>query len=256
MTAAKIRTHAPDFSKEEISVIIAFYKKHSEFLSSKFTSAVTLRKKKTLYDELTSSVNGTSSASRSVNAIKDKWQNMQRQVRRKVAEFLKQQRSERGKTGGGVPLVDVNAPVESILTSQEMEIYYLLPSQTIGGIAGAVESVFEPTACGSTSEKREPLPSEQSIPCFSPKSTCKRPRLTPTRQKMASDDYYAEMISIERAKLEEMQRHHLEIETTNRLNLAELQHHNREMERIPMGGYRYNFPASDQIPQHPWNCQG
>lgn len=70
---------------------------------------------------------------------------------------------------------------------------------------------------------------------------------------MTSDEYYAAMIGIEKAKFEEMKRHNQDVETTKRLKLAELKRHDREMERISISGFRHSRPPCDQILQYPVN---
>ena len=99
MNSAIKRAKSEKFSDDEIKVIINFYKTNVNILNSKFTSDVTLNRKKTLYNKLTDSVNAVSMTTRTTQHIKDKWQNMQRVVKKKVSDYNQKQRSERSATG-------------------------------------------------------------------------------------------------------------------------------------------------------------
>lgn len=90
---------AENYSQAEIRCIIDFYKKNNDILSSKFSSNSTLEKKNKLYDNLLNAVNAVSSTTRTLQGIKDKWQNLQRHVRSKVAAFIRRKTKERNITG-------------------------------------------------------------------------------------------------------------------------------------------------------------
>ena len=97
--AARKTKRAENFTNAEIRCIIDFYKRYNDVLSSKFSSSSTLEKKNNIYEKLVSAVNAVSSTTRTLQSIKDKWQNLQKNVRQKASSLIRKSMKERNITG-------------------------------------------------------------------------------------------------------------------------------------------------------------
>ena len=177
-----------------------------------------------------------------------------------MSRFNANQKRERTKTGGGVPLVDINVDAESSLTENDVRIYHLMPPESIHGLkdrvksgAGGSENPSSPVGMSGTSFLEEDLQGENSPP----KSSNIHPRSAPPKR-FTADDYYRRVCELEAEKLKENQRHNKEMESIQRALLIETERHNKEMERkhlthqFDQNQMSYQFPQSQWQPQ-PWN---
>jgi len=85
------RKRKPDFSVYEISVITDSVRKNLEIIQSKLTNSVTKKKKKQIWEEITKDVNAVGQANRTVQEVKDKWQNLHSTAKQEFSSFKKEQ---------------------------------------------------------------------------------------------------------------------------------------------------------------------
>lgn len=113
-------------------------------LSARHSNEVTQKIKNEIYGRILVAVNACGGQDRSLDSIKDKWQVIKRIVKGKASDFLKMQKKERRKTGGGEPEVDVDAPVESILSDREILVLSIFPEESIEGMEVTIYFLFAP----------------------------------------------------------------------------------------------------------------
>lgn len=123
----------PEFASEETKVLIESYIKNIEILTSKHNNEVTQQRKNALFQEILSKVNAVGGVNRSLQNVKDKWQNICRKVRSKVAKERREQEKERLKTGGGTASRDTVSDPSHILSDLELEVYKILPVESHAG---------------------------------------------------------------------------------------------------------------------------
>ena len=88
------------FSSSEINKITELVEENLEIIQSKFTNAITNKRKQEIWAKIAGQVNAIGIARRSVQDIKDKWKNLQTTAKK---EFARQKRSF-GQTRGGPPV--------------------------------------------------------------------------------------------------------------------------------------------------------
>ena len=137
------RSRNKDFSSIECEILMEKFVENNEILSSKHSNEITERRKQSIIQDILMSVNSRGGNGRTLNAIKEKWQNERRRAKKKVSDFLNAQKKSISKTGGGMGEVDPNANVSSILNEMELKIYSTIPPETTVGIEGGVSSKFE-----------------------------------------------------------------------------------------------------------------
>lgn len=64
-------------------------------------------------------------------SLKEKWQQIKRNVKAEASDFIRKQKKERRKKGGGDPDIDVDADVDSILSEEEITVYTIFPKKAI-----------------------------------------------------------------------------------------------------------------------------
>ena len=97
-------------------------------MSSKFTTTVTNKAKKEIYEEITAKVNAVGTERRTVEAIKDKWQALKRNIKAKYAAKKAKARVEGMRTGGG-PGVEDEEPEDEM----EAMILSIIPPEQLDG---------------------------------------------------------------------------------------------------------------------------
>lgn len=86
----KDRKRKQNFSLYEIEIITDNVKKNLDLIQSKFTNAVTNKKKQMLWEEITQAVNAVGTAKRTVTEVKDKWKNLHSIAKKEFAEFKRE----------------------------------------------------------------------------------------------------------------------------------------------------------------------
>ena len=122
------RRRSADYSDIETKVLIENYVQNYDVLSSKFTTTVTNKAKKEIYEEITAKVNAVGTERRTVEAIKDKWQALKRNIKAKYAAKKAKARVEGMRTGGG-PGVEDEEPEDEM----EAMILSIIPPEQLDG---------------------------------------------------------------------------------------------------------------------------
>ena len=99
------RKRNPDFTAGEIDTLVDLFIQHNVTLTAKH-GKITQSDKNSVYAEIRICVNAIGGHDRTLNAIKDKWIGVRKDVKDKAAEHLRYLRSRRCKTGGGEALPD------------------------------------------------------------------------------------------------------------------------------------------------------
>jgi molecular chaperone DnaK (HSP70) len=94
---AKRKQRKQNFSVSEIAVLTEKVEENISIIQSKFTNAVTNKRKNLIWDVITASVNSVGVDNRTVQEVKDKWKNLQSTAKKVFSGFRKQTK----KTGGG-----------------------------------------------------------------------------------------------------------------------------------------------------------
>lgn len=128
----KKRMRSKDYSKEELSMLISSFVEHNEILNNKHSNDVTQRKKKDAMSAIVGRINAVGGNDRSAESIKDKWQNLKSNVKKKAADFFTKLRRAQNQTGGGELQIDTN--IEDVLTMSELEIYRIIPVESVQGM--------------------------------------------------------------------------------------------------------------------------
>lgn len=215
------RMRAKDFSMIECTILIDKFTEAHDILSCKHTNEVTERRKQLLIEDIQTAVNASGGNNRSINAIKEKWQNERRRVKRKVADFLYSQKQSRVKTGGGISEISPTTDPSSILNESEMKVYSTIPPESVEGIEGGVATNYRPNhGVKSSSQLTENMVATDEgsaviLTDLTNSRPLKRPRYDFQNKSVASvvatptQDYYNEMIQIEKRKLELLEIEHV-----------------------------------------------
>lgn len=206
------RQRKPDFSASELNYIVNLFVEHNELLTSRHSNDVTNKKKKEIFDTIVASVNAVGGNSRTFDSIKEKWQNMKSSVKKKASEFHRKQRQSKKRTGGGEGEVDAMETVESILDSAELKVYRILPVESYAGFTGGIQTGElespndESDVADEEEDTEEDIDIENVVPlatatATAPAAAQKRPRWKPPAQRMSSEDYYKQMVDVEKKKL-------------------------------------------------------
>lgn len=111
---------APNFSKCEEQLLISLVEKYKNIIECKKSNALTWKDKEKAWSKIESEFNSKNSgnAFRSVKHLKEKYNNLKKETKRKFAL----EKSNASKTGGGpftpIKVTDVNLAIKNILGEQ------------------------------------------------------------------------------------------------------------------------------------------
>lgn len=123
------RRRAPDFSLEEVTVLVEEFVRYNTVLSAKFSSTTTAVEKKDTMTAIVSAVNAVGVHMRNVESIKEKWQSLKKQTKAKWAKYTAAKKRAGTRTGGG----PVEAIQEPELQDWEKKILSIIPTEAIEG---------------------------------------------------------------------------------------------------------------------------
>ena len=125
------RKRTPDYTREEIEVLVGLIIKNNTVLTGKHSSDITEEDKQKKYAAIQDAVNAVGVCHRTVESIKDKWQTLRKNVKAKVAKFFRLKQADARKTGGGGP--SDTGDSEPPLTDLETTIYGIIPPEYVQG---------------------------------------------------------------------------------------------------------------------------
>ena len=131
MASKQKRPRKPDFSNEELEVLITLYVHNNEYLNAKFSNTVTQKGKNEIVADITDKVNSVGKNNRTIDSIREKWQNIKAKVKSKAGDAIRAKKKEVRRTGGGEQPEDVD--LETVLTELEIMVYSIIPQETKEG---------------------------------------------------------------------------------------------------------------------------
>ena len=132
MASRSKRTRRPDFSQEELEIMIKLMVQHNDVLQGKFSNTLHAKDKTKLQQEIVDSVNAVGKHGRTWEGIKGKWSNIKFEVKQKAGQVLNEQRKVVRRTGGGE--AETTANLEDVLTELEMLVFSIIPKEQAAGI--------------------------------------------------------------------------------------------------------------------------
>ena len=119
----------PQFSANELEVLIDMVEQHKTVLFSKLKNTVTNAKKKDTWNAITEQVNSVGTGyRRTTDDVRAKWRDYSSVLKRRAAGL----RREQQRTGGG-------STSESLLTPQEERVLAVLGAEALEGVPGGID---------------------------------------------------------------------------------------------------------------------
>lgn len=133
----KKRNRSKDFTDEEVKTIVKMFYENNHILTGALGPSLTQKDKDNIYQNIKVRVNSIAPCERSLSSIIQKWQNLRKNLKTKVANFYADKRKDIRKTGGGEGNPDVTSD-EPDLDDIEKMIFDTLPQESVTGMPLAV----------------------------------------------------------------------------------------------------------------------
>lgn len=137
------RKRAVDFTEFEIQVLTDSFVKNHPLLFGKHSNDISQRKKADKLNEILGAINAVGGNNRTLQAVLNKWSDLKKNTKAKVAAFYAKQRKSLKRTGGGTG--DSEAPPGAMpeLTMPETLILSVIPHvQTAGKFKMFIKYLF------------------------------------------------------------------------------------------------------------------
>ncbi|XP_050685808.1 myb/SANT-like DNA-binding domain-containing protein 4 [Eriocheir sinensis] len=148
LSSPPTKKRRPNFSEDELLMLLAEVSKRKALLLGPLTNSVTLRSKDRAWETVAVAVGGVGRVKREKGEVRKKFKDFRSEVKKKAAKINK----ERKKTGGGS--LDVNDQ----LKASEEAMWSLLELEAIDGLANIEDSEELSSMASATIENEEPAP--------------------------------------------------------------------------------------------------